>query len=446
MPALHLLDRSRRGERVDLGRKAVVVGGGDTAMDAVRTAQRFTGEPVTLLYRRTRHEMPAAEEELEGALEEGNILEELVVAGRGRCATAAGSSASRCVRNRSASPARTAAARRSRSPAASSSSPCDTVIVAVGQLPELAFLDGSRVARHKGGGVLVDGTTRCAGPGGRLRRRRRGRSSRAASSRRARTAGAAAEAICEHLGVPFAPPPWSRRSLSEQDILEVKEVRARRVAAGEAGDAAGRRAPRLLADRVHVHRRRRRAPRRCAACSARRSATSASRCARTGPTTRSGSSRSAGSCRSLACDDDGTLGGRRGGRSRSCSTRQILHVDDFCNECDDCQTFCVHQGKPYTRQAAAVPRPGRLRGRTGQRVPHRGRHDLPARGRARVAPHALGRSTGLRGRRSAGETLERLAGDRGLGDRRHASHVVSAVGRRDGGPAGGGQRRRCRSC
>jgi putative selenate reductase len=27
--------------------------------------------------------------------------------------------------------------------------------------------------------------------------------------------------------------------------------------------------------------------------------------------------------------------------------RQILHVDDFCNECDNCQTFCVHHGKPY---------------------------------------------------------------------------------------------------
>jgi putative selenate reductase len=27
--------------------------------------------------------------------------------------------------------------------------------------------------------------------------------------------------------------------------------------------------------------------------------------------------------------------------------RQILHVDDWCNECDDCQTFCVHHGKPY---------------------------------------------------------------------------------------------------
>jgi putative selenate reductase len=32
---------------------------------------------------------------------------------------------------------------------------------------------------------------------------------------------------------------------------------------------------------------------------------------------------------------------------RVAQNRQILHVDDFCNECDDCQTFCVHQGKPY---------------------------------------------------------------------------------------------------
>jgi putative selenate reductase len=27
--------------------------------------------------------------------------------------------------------------------------------------------------------------------------------------------------------------------------------------------------------------------------------------------------------------------------------RQIVHVDDFCNECGNCATFCVHQGKPY---------------------------------------------------------------------------------------------------
>jgi putative selenate reductase len=28
-------------------------------------------------------------------------------------------------------------------------------------------------------------------------------------------------------------------------------------------------------------------------------------------------------------------------------SRQIIHVDDFCNECGNCETFCVHHGKPY---------------------------------------------------------------------------------------------------
>ena len=32
---------------------------------------------------------------------------------------------------------------------------------------------------------------------------------------------------------------------------------------------------------------------------------------------------------------------------RLAQNRQILHVDDFCNECDNCQTFCVHHGRPY---------------------------------------------------------------------------------------------------
>jgi putative selenate reductase len=32
---------------------------------------------------------------------------------------------------------------------------------------------------------------------------------------------------------------------------------------------------------------------------------------------------------------------------RVTQSRQILHVDDLCNECGNCATFCVHQGKPY---------------------------------------------------------------------------------------------------
>ncbi|GAA2181630.1 hypothetical protein GCM10009785_17390 [Brooklawnia cerclae] len=52
------------------GRRVIIVGGGNTAMDAARTARRLGGK-VTIVYRRTRQEMPARVEELAHALEEG---------------------------------------------------------------------------------------------------------------------------------------------------------------------------------------------------------------------------------------------------------------------------------------------------------------------------------------------------------------------------------------
>ncbi len=57
------------GKPPEVGDKVVVVGGGDTAIDAARVALRL-GAKVTLLYRRTRNEMPAIEEEIVGAEEE----------------------------------------------------------------------------------------------------------------------------------------------------------------------------------------------------------------------------------------------------------------------------------------------------------------------------------------------------------------------------------------
>ncbi|MGB8020690.1 MAG: sulfide/dihydroorotate dehydrogenase-like FAD/NAD-binding protein [Candidatus Nanopelagicales bacterium] len=58
------------------GREVLVIGGGNTAMDAARTARRLGGN-VTIVYRRTRSEMPARVEELHHALEEGIALKEL---------------------------------------------------------------------------------------------------------------------------------------------------------------------------------------------------------------------------------------------------------------------------------------------------------------------------------------------------------------------------------
>jgi glutamate synthase (NADPH/NADH) small chain len=58
------------------GKQVLVIGGGNTAMDAARTARRLGGE-VTIVYRRTQAEMPARIEEQHHALEEGIALEEL---------------------------------------------------------------------------------------------------------------------------------------------------------------------------------------------------------------------------------------------------------------------------------------------------------------------------------------------------------------------------------
>jgi NADPH-dependent glutamate synthase beta subunit-like oxidoreductase len=59
------------GKRVSLGKKAAVIGGGNTAMDAVRSARRLGSKDVFILYRRTLEEMPSRPEEIEECREEG---------------------------------------------------------------------------------------------------------------------------------------------------------------------------------------------------------------------------------------------------------------------------------------------------------------------------------------------------------------------------------------
>ena len=343
IPALVLLDRSRRGERVDLGWKAVVIGGGDTAMDAVRTARRFTGRPATLLYRRTRREMPADEEELDGALEEGNILEELVTPVE-ILRKDGGVVGVRCVRNSlgAAGPD----GRRSPVPIPGSDFvvPCDSVVVAVGQLPELAFLDGSRVTRHPGGGVLVDRTTRCAGPsgvfaGGDVVIEPSSIISACADGR------AAAEAICEHLGLPFAERPWARPTLSEDDIVAVKAVRSRRIPAARTAmlpvDARGGFA---LIESTLGDREARAEALRCVQCT-----TFCDKCVEVCPNRANYTFMIRPVRWQIPVLANGADGVHVAGYEefRIAQERQILHVDDFCNECDNCQTFCVHQGRPY---------------------------------------------------------------------------------------------------
>ncbi len=77
---MHGVDYLRRinlGEKIDLGKKVVVVGGGNVAIDVARTALRLGSSDVFILYRRSKDEMPASRAEVHHLEEEGVRIEML---------------------------------------------------------------------------------------------------------------------------------------------------------------------------------------------------------------------------------------------------------------------------------------------------------------------------------------------------------------------------------
>ncbi len=79
IPGMELLSQVNLGKEVPLGKNIGIIGGGNAAIDAARVAIRHKNtEKVSILYRRTRKEMPAYEEEIEDALEEGIEIQYLV--------------------------------------------------------------------------------------------------------------------------------------------------------------------------------------------------------------------------------------------------------------------------------------------------------------------------------------------------------------------------------
>jgi len=142
------------------GRHVAVVGGGNTAMDSVRTALRLGAEHAYLVYRRSRDEMPARAEEVEHAEEEGVELLLLTAP-----SALAGDERSRvramtCVRMELGEP--DASGRRSPIPLAGSdfSIDVDTVVFAVGQgANPLIRSTTPDLPVRKGGYIVADAST-----------------------------------------------------------------------------------------------------------------------------------------------------------------------------------------------------------------------------------------------------------------------------------------------
>ncbi len=75
LSGIAFLAQVSKDEKTPIGRRVMVVGGGNTAIDAARTAKRLGAEEVRILYRRTRKEMPAWEAEIVEAEHEGVALD-----------------------------------------------------------------------------------------------------------------------------------------------------------------------------------------------------------------------------------------------------------------------------------------------------------------------------------------------------------------------------------
>jgi len=125
-----------------VGKKTIVIGGGNTAVDASRTALRLGADEVVMVYRRSREEMPANSWEIEDAEKEGVKIQLLtapveVLVENGRV------SGVRCVKMELGEP--DASGRRRPIPIQGSefAIPADTLIAAVAQAPEISFLDES---------------------------------------------------------------------------------------------------------------------------------------------------------------------------------------------------------------------------------------------------------------------------------------------------------------
>jgi heterodisulfide reductase subunit A2 len=151
---VELLRSVALGKQVSVGRKVLVIGGGNVAIDCARTALRLGAESVELACLEARHEMPALEREIEEAIEEGVIIHnswgpKRFLSANGRVS---GVEFKRCVsvfdEHRAFRPTYDENQLQEVS--------CDAVLIAIGQGPENEFVASLGLGTLPGGRILTD--------------------------------------------------------------------------------------------------------------------------------------------------------------------------------------------------------------------------------------------------------------------------------------------------
>jgi NADPH-dependent glutamate synthase beta subunit-like oxidoreductase len=134
MEGISFLRKVNMGNRVGVGRHVAVIGGGNVAIDVSRSALRLGAGAVTMIYRRTREEMPASGEEIDEAIREGVRIEFL--AAPLRIGRKDGGVELTCVRMELGGVDASGRRRPTAIAGTEFSSTFDAVIAAIGQVPE----------------------------------------------------------------------------------------------------------------------------------------------------------------------------------------------------------------------------------------------------------------------------------------------------------------------
>ena len=287
LDALAFLEKLKADpESVHAGRDVVVLGGGNTAMDTARAARRLPGSPnVRLVYRRTRRYMPADEEELQMALEDGVEFMELLAPeelkdGQLVCHVMELGAPDKSGRR---SPVDTGEVRQI---------PADTVIAAVGERVDAALFESAGCQVSEKGLPVTDAGMRTSVEGiyaiGDARR------GPATVVEGIADAIAAAESICNAQCIMHNAESETRSSDVSEDMYLFKKGRV-------AEDLSAMPDWRCLG-----------CPTVCEVCAD-------------------------------VCPNRANVAIHVPGKCQA----QIIHVDGMCNECGNCAVFCPYSGKPY---------------------------------------------------------------------------------------------------
>lgn len=148
---MDFIRRVNLGEKVTVGDNVVVIGAGNAAMDIARTAKKLGAKKVTIVYRRSRREIPANPEEVGDAIDEG--IEFVLLTNPKKFVGANGKlTGIECIKMK-LSEDKDASGRRRPEPIEGSEHiiECTDAIMAVGQIPDMSVCDGANLTPNKWG-------------------------------------------------------------------------------------------------------------------------------------------------------------------------------------------------------------------------------------------------------------------------------------------------------